>query len=58
MEDETDFNESIVVDGQRLIYSIQVFMAILCTLTYVFLERFKNFEKFNIDASSRNSLIK
>jgi hypothetical protein len=49
MEDETDFIDSIVFDASKFLYLVEVLGAIVLTVGYVYLERFKNFEKFNVE---------
>jgi hypothetical protein len=45
-----DDNYVIVFDAERFIYSIELVIAGAMTLSFVYLERVKNFEKFNVDS--------
>jgi len=51
-------NFDIVIDGQNFLYCVEVFLTGFSLIGYVYFERFKNFEKFNVDMESRDYLLK
>ena len=57
MEDESQ-NFEIVLNASQFIYAFEVGLAIILTCGFIYLERFKNFEKFNIDMNSRDYMLK
>ena len=50
MEDQTETLE-IVFDGRKFIYSMEIVLSLASAIGFVYLERVKNFEKFNFDGS-------
>lgn len=53
----SDYNYSLLFDASKFLYSIEVALAIALAAAFVYMERMKNFEKFNIDGSQRDSLL-
>lgn len=40
---------ALLFDAEKFIYSVELILSIAFTIAFIYLERFKNFEKFNID---------
>ena len=58
MEEEDSDNQELIFDTSKFVYGIEVVFLFGCAIAYIYLERFKNFEKFNIDNDSRDYLLK
>jgi len=43
-------NFEIAFDGRKFIYSIEIVLSVTSAIGFIYLERVKNFEKFNFDA--------
>ena len=56
MEDQTETLE-IVFDGRKFIYSMEVLLSLTSAIGFVYLERVKNFEKFNFDTKQRDKML-
>ena len=49
MGDEVE-NFEIVFDGKKFFYSLEIVISVAGAIGFIYLERVKNFEKFNYDA--------
>ena len=46
----SDDNYSLLFDASKFLFSIEVVIAVALAAAFVYMERMKNFEKFNIDS--------
>ena len=55
--DDTDTQFSFVFNKDKILEKILLILVILAILVYIYLERVKNFERFNINGKERDAVM-